>query len=500
MMWGHSARRTDRARRAAAILLAALALAGSALVAAPPAGAQDRAISFAKGRSDDIRVARGQFVTTRTAVEIGRLVVGDPAIASAVPTTERSFYILGKAEGRTNVAVHDANDTLIGLIQVEVGADTPDLSETIRSAIPRSNVRVDTVNGRLRLGGSVPDAIALRKVLEIAEAYSPGKVINALTVTGGQQVMLEVRFVEVNRDAGRELGVSLSVRNTRNGRGFTTGQFLPPTTDRPTTYKENLPSTNVPFGTLIAEILSNGIQADILVQALEQKNLARRLAEPNLVALSGDTASFLAGGEVPYTASVDDGVATVAFKKFGIQLNFTPTVLNNGIINLKLNPEVSEISGFTANGQPILDTRSATTTVEVRDGQSFAIAGLLRSVHIKNQQQVPWLGQVPVLGALFRSSAFQEEESDLVIIVTPRLVQPAPPGTPLKTPLDDPKASNDVEFFMLGALEVNDKMRDGFASGAGIIGPFGHIINLPPKAAPAVRVQTAPGKKHVVTK
>jgi pilus assembly protein CpaC len=181
-------------------------------------------------------------------------------------------------------------------------------------------------------------------------------------------------------------------------------------------------------------------------------------------------------------------------------LNFTPTVLSNGLINLKLNPEVSELKRFAPNGQPIINTRNTTTTVEMRDGQSFAIAGLLRSAHFKTQDQVPWLGQLPVLGALFRSSSFQEDETDLVIIVTPRLVQPAPPGTPLKTPLDDTKGSNDVEFFMLGALEVNEKMRDGFASGAGIIGPFGHIINLPPKAGPAARVQAAPGKKHVVTK
>jgi pilus assembly protein CpaC len=462
--------------------------------------AQDRMLSFAKGRSDEVRVARGQFVTTRTAVEIGRLVVGDPAIASAVPTTERSFYILGKAEGRTNVAVHDPGDKLIGLIDVEVGADTPDLRDTIRSAIPRANVRVDTVNGKLRLSGSVPDAIALRKVLEIAEQYSPGAVINALQVTGGQQVMLEVRFLEVERNAGRQLGVSFAGL-TGNGHGFSTGAFQPPQTGQGITYNSNLPSGDPPFATLLAQILNNGIHADILVQALEEKSLGRRLAEPNLVALSGDTASFVAGGEFPFTVdNGDDRPATTVFKPFGIILNFTPTVLSNGIINLKLNPEVSEIASVSARGVPILSTRKTTTTVELRDGQSFAIAGLLQSRHLKDQQQLPWIGQIPVLGALFRSSSFQENESDLVIIVTPRLVQPAPPGRPLKTPLDDAKGSNDVEFFMIGALEVNEKMQDGFASGAGIIGPFGHIINLPPKINPSVRVQPAQGKKHVITK
>jgi pilus assembly protein CpaC len=463
--------------------------------------AQDRMLSFAKGRSDEIRVARGQFVTTRTAVEIGRLVVGDPAIATAVPTTERSFYILGKAEGRTNVAVHDPGDKLIGLIEVEVGADTPDLRDTIRSAIPRANVRVDTVNGKLRLSGSVPDAIALRKVLEIAEQYSPGAVINALQVTGGQQVMLEVRFIEVNRDAGRDLGINIGLgpRGGGSGVNFGTGVFAPTATSPTGGGLAGFPSGNTPFSSLVTQILGNGVRADILVQALEEKGLGRRLAEPNLVALSGETASFLAGGEVPYSVAGENGTTGTAFKNYGIQLYFTPTVLNNGLINLKLNPVVSEITGFSPRGEPILSSRSANTTIEMRDGQSFAIAGLLRSFHTKNQAQLPWIGQIPVLGALFRSSSFQEDESDLVIIVTPHLAQPTAPGRPLKTPLDDAKGSNDVEFFMIGALEVNDKMINGFASGNGIIGPYGHIINLPPKAA-AVAVRSAPGKRHVVTK
>ena len=459
-------------------------------------------MSFARGRSDEIRVARGQFVTTRTAIEIGRLVVGDPAIASAVPTTERSFYILGRAPGRTNVAVHDPNDTLIGLIEVEVGPDTPDLRDTIRSVIPRADVRVDTVNGQLRLSGSVPDAIALRRVLEIAEKYSPSGIINALVVTGGQQVMLEVRFIEVNRSAGRELGVSFAGL-TGSGHGFASGAFAPPLPGQGggQSYNTSLPSGSSPFGTVLANILNNGIHVDLLIQALEQKNLGRRLAEPNLVALSGETASFTAGGEFPYEVRGAPGEpSTTAFKQFGVILNFTPVVLNNGVINLRLSPEVSEIASITSNGTPVLTTRRTNTTVELRDGQSFAIAGLLQSRHLKSQEQLPWIGQVPILGTLFRSSNFREEESDLVVIVTPRLAKPAPPGTPLKTPLDDTRGSNDPEFFLLGQLEVNEKLRDGFASGAGIIGPYGHIINLPPKAHPAVRVQPAPGKKHVVTK
>jgi pilus assembly protein CpaC len=213
--------------------------------------------------------------------------------------------------------------------------------------------------------------------------------------------------------------------------------------------------------------------------------------------MSGESASFLAGGEVPYSVPQASGAPpATAFKEFGIRLNFLPTVLDNGLINLRLEPEVSDVASFV-NGAPVLDTRRANTTVEIRDGQSFAIAGLLRSNHTKNQQQLPWLGQLPVIGALFRSSEFQKEESDLVIIVTPRLVQPTKPGRPLATPHDKTKPSNDVEFFLLGALEVDNKTIKKFQDGTGVIGPYGHVVDLPsakpakgqPKAATAPKTQ-----------
>jgi pilus assembly protein CpaC len=240
---------------------------------------------------------------------------------------------------------------------------------------------------------------------------------------------------------------------------------------------------------------------NVLIDALEQENLLSILAEPNLTALSGETASFLAGGEVPYNVPQSNGnPPAIAFKEFGVRLNFTPTVLDNGLINLKLEPEVSEVASFTASGVPVLSTRRANTTIEVRDGQSFAVAGLLQSNHTKTQDQLPWIGQLPILGALFRSSAFREEETDLVIIVTPRLVQPTKPGRPLKTPLDQAKGSNDVEFFLLGALEVDQKTIDQVQSNAGVIGPHGHIVDLPPVKAVKAAPKSAPVSKPQVTK
>jgi pilus assembly protein CpaC len=439
------------------------------------AQSQERLIKFEAGLPAEIRVAQGKFVNARTSGNVSRLVVGNPDIATAVPLTNTTFYVLGKAEGRTNVAVYGANDALLGLIDVEVGADMPDLKQTIQAAIPQAKIRVETVNGRVRLSGSVPDGITQRKALEIAEQYSSSPVINALNVTGGQQVLLEVRVVEANRSAGRELGISWSgkgdgARGVRISTGNQGGL---------------LPSGSVPFGTLVAQLVGGGITADLLVQALEEKGLGRRLAEPNLTALSGEKASFLAGGEVPIPVSEEDGKVTVTYKEYGVRLNFTPVVLDNGIINLKLEPEVSQIDPTVrfSTGSiaiPSFITRRASTTIEVRDGQSFAMAELLQSVSTKTQDQLPWLGQVPVLGALFRSSSFQEEETDLVIIVTPHLVRPAKPGQPLRTPLDAAKPSNDAEFFLLGNLEVSSDMQQRFIEGTGVVGPYGHIIDLKP--------------------
>jgi pilus assembly protein CpaC len=439
-----------------------------------PARAQDALIKFETGVPAEIRVPQGKFVNARTSGAISRVVVGDPAIATAVPLTDTTLYVLGKKEGRTNVAVYGAHDSLLGIANVEVGAEMPDLTQTLRDAVPQARVKVETINGRLRLSGSVPDGIAQRRVVEIAEQYSSTPVINALQVTGGQQVLLEVRVVEANRNAQRLLGINWSGRgNGVGGVSISTGSAT-------------LPDGKMPFGTLVAHILGGGISADIVVRALEEKGLGRRLAEPNLIALSGEKASFLAGGEIPIPVAESDGKITIIYKEYGVRLNFTPIVLDNGLINLKLEPEVSQVDETTVFRTPLIAipafiTRRANTTIEIRDGQSFAMAGLLQSIHRKSQDQLPWLGQLPVIGTLFRSSSFEEQETDLVIIVTPHLVRPGKPGQPLRTPLDAAKPSNDAEFFLLGNLEISSDMQRRFIEGTGVIGPYGHIINVKPE-------------------
>jgi pilus assembly protein CpaC len=237
---------------------------------------------------------------------------------------------------------------------------------------------------------------------------------------------------------------------------------------------------------------------DMLVTALETKGVLRRLAEPNLMALSGDAARFLAGGEfpVPVASTPVAGAfptVTIEFKKFGVELAFVPTVLSRGVINLRVEPSVSELdfqNAVTIGGTtiPALSRRDARTTVELRDGQSFAIAGLLQTRNREDVSQVPWIGSVPVLGTLFRSSSYQQQETDLVIIVTPRLVAPAVPGQRLASPLDSRLPPNDVDFFLNGQMEVRKRYDDYVNSGGDVKGPYGHIISpqvTAPVAAPA---------------
>ena len=399
-----------------------------------------------------LRITINKSQTIRVDRAFAEALVGNSEIADVIPLTDRSLYLLGKKIGGTRLSILDAEKRLLGIVEIEVSYDASALERQLRKSLPGSTVKVTPVNGNILLTGMVSDAIALEKAVAIANQYAPDAVTNSLTVAGSQQVLLEVRFIEASRSASRNLGVGWDVVSQ------TAGNFAALTNLPGTVGLGAFPSTVLPFGSMLTRLLSNGATADALIQALEEKGLARRLAEPNLVALSGDTASFLAGGEFPFPVARQDDTITIEFKKFGVGLGFTPTVLNNGLINLKIAPEVSEIdpnNTLVVNDTTIpgLVTRRANTTVELRDGQSFAIAGLLQANHSKASRQLPWIGQVPVLGALFRSASYEKNETDLVIIVTPRLVKPADPTQRLITPFDKHVPSNDVEFFLSGKME-----------------------------------------------
>jgi pilus assembly protein CpaC len=449
-----------------AVALAA-PLSGMALLAGLPLGAAQaadaRLVALGENRVGAVRVALGKSETLRTSRGFVDLVVGDPEIADVMPLTDETLYVLGKKIGTTNISIYDASKQLVGVIEVEVAYNTPRIASDLSA---RGNAaHVDSANGRTVLTGEMPDAVAAAKAVALARQYG-SEVLNHMKVRGPQQVMLEVRFVEASRNAGKDLGINWQAVGKNFSAYSGTG---------------SLASGYTPFGALIGRVLSGGVDADVLVQVLEERGLARRLAEPNLIAMSGEKASFLAGGEFPVPVQADEGRIAVDYKKFGVGLTFTPTVLANGVINLRIEPEVSQIditNSVRSAGLavPALVVRRASTVVELRDGQSFAIAGLLQSINQETQQQLPWIGDVPILGSLFRSASFERRETDLAIIVTPRLVKPARPGERLKTPLDPALPANELELFLTGQGEIPVAKA---GSQRPIVPVMGHFLDLP---------------------
>ena len=473
------------------------------IAAAPLGGAQAADTQFSRG-FEEIATQRLVVVlyksrTIRIDRPFATAVVGSSDIADVLPMTDRGLYIQGKKIGTTNVSVFDSDQKLVCVIDLEVTLDNRDLQSKIIALTGNRGIRVSSSNGQVVLSGHVSDAVAAERAVALARTVSPNGVVNAMSVAPSQQVLLKVRFLEASRDAQRDLGVNLMASNANGTHGVTTGhgQFI--TTDGTTpanTTPSGIPlfqtlgtlagTSQAPFGVILANLVNGGTRIDVLVSALETKGLIRRLAEPTLAALSGDTAQFLAGGEfpVPIAATAANGIVTptIEFKPFGVRLSFTPTVLNSGIINLRIAPEVSELdfaNAVTISGTtvPSLVKRDAVTTIELREGQSFAIAGLLQANDLRNNAQVPWLGSVPVLGALFRSMQYLKHESDLVIIVTPHLVQPAAPGQRLASPLEPRLPSNDVDFFVNGQAEVAKRFNE-YETPYGTQGPYGHIIRL----------------------
>ncbi|MCW5751213.1 MAG: type II and III secretion system protein family protein [Alphaproteobacteria bacterium] len=407
------------------------------------------------------------------------LLVGNSEIADVLALTDRTIYVLGKKLGSTSLTIYAPGRQLIAVLDLTVGLDTEGLKSRLHELMPSETIEVRAVNGSLVLSGTVSSASALSRALAVAERYAPGNVSNLLSIRGSQQVMLEVRFAEVSRNLMKDISVNTNVSN--NDFSFTTG----------TAFLSGLlaPST---FGVGTLAITAGSVAIDLLLEALERKGVVKTLAEPNLIAMSGDTASFLAGGEFPVPVAQQGGAGgnvaiTVEFKEFGVSLAFTPTVLEGGMINLLVAPEVSRIdpnNSVTLQGFviPGLTTRRARTTVELRDGESFAIAGLIQSDFQDTVRQFPGLAEVPILGALMRSSDFQRNETELVIIVTPRLVKPTRAGR-LLTPADGFLPPSDFDLFLMGRPEAGASGQLpagaralGASSAGGIVGAHGHIV------------------------
>jgi pilus assembly protein CpaC len=462
---------------------------------------EGQALATASGNVQRVSITINKSRTFNIGQPFSKVTVGNSEIADALPLSDRGLYLQGKSIGTTNVSMFDATGHLINIFDIEVVPDTNNLQEKIRESAGASDIRVSSAGGQIVLTGMANDAVAADRALAVTRAIYGNGVVNAMEVAPSQQVMLEVRFLEATRSAARELGVNLLAGNRRGDRGFNTGQpggVLPPVVVDPRDNNGKLPiiqgigtlfgglGVTNPYITVLSQLASiNGTTIDALITALEEKGLVRRLAEPNLVALSGDTARFLAGGEfpVPVPTATTAGIPTITieYKKFGVQLTFTPAVLSRGTVDLRVNPSVSELdfaNAVTIEGfrVPALTVREAETRVELRDGQSFAIAGLLQNENRRAVSQVPWVGSVPVLGALFRSQQFLKRETDLVVIVTPRLVRPAVPGQRLASPLDSRLPSNDVDFFLNGQPELKKQYTDFVAAGGKGKGPYGHIL------------------------
>jgi pilus assembly protein CpaC len=396
------------------------------------AAPNDEMLVVEKGRSAVVE-ANAPFTT---------LVVADPDIAEAMATSNQSFFLRGKQPGATTVLIYGASGQIAELINVEVEIGLDELRTDLSNLLPGEDIQVYPVHDGIFLDGKLTTAAAAEMALQVAERYVPGGVANGLSIGQSQQVLLEVRFLEASRNAVKEIGFG----NAINANDFVS------TTESGTV--SGLAEKTVALFTNVGKE-----NIDIRLRALEEKGIVRTLAEPNLVALSGDTASFLAGGEFPIPVAARNGEITVEFKKFGVGLDFTPTVLGDGLVNLRVRPEVSALdrnNGIRAANIEIpgISVRRADTTIELRDGQAFAVAGLLQNDYSNDVRQTPWLSNVPVLGALFSSKRYQRNESELVIIVTPRLVQPAPHPDMLTSPLDAFAEPSESEFFLMDKTAI----------------------------------------------
>ena len=397
--------------------------------------------------SSALNVPMNRAVVVESDVPFAELSIANPGIADISTLSDKTIYVLGKAPGRTTMTILSPDGKLIANVEVQVTPDIGEFKERLQQILPGEKIEVRTANDGIVLSGTVSSTAKLDRALDLANRYAPERVSNLMTVGGTQQVMLKVRFAEMQRSVSKSLSSSLALGGAGNAE---TGSYLSGSNalGGPITVK---PGTQ---GAAEIGFSVGSLEFGVLLEALESKGMVRTLAEPNLTALSGQEAKFLAGGEYPIPVS-DDGDLTIEYKPFGVELNFTPVVVDEDIINLTINAAVSSIdtqtSLSTINGINVnaFRRRETSTTVEMRDGESFAIAGLLQDDFRDLNGQVPWLGDVPILGALFRSSEYQRSQSELVIIVTPHLVTPTR-GEALALPTDRIRLPTERDLFLFG--------------------------------------------------
>lgn len=410
------------------------------------------------------------------------------------------LYVYGLKQGSTTLHVLDGEGKIAYTETITVSMNTAVVMDAIKQVLPSANIKAEFVGGRLVLKGMVKNASDAEVALRIAQGFagnesggsagSDSGIINMMTTTADNQVMLRVRVAEVNRDISQSFGIQWNLYGN-DGNTFRTGLFSPrgPLTvpDEENKFRPGFDSYNVgglnpnPYQTFLSYFGEN-LGVDVLLEALEDEKMATVLAEPNLTALSGETASFLAGGEFPVVTSVNDGDINTEYKEYGVRLNFTPVVLSENRIRLNVKPEVSNltdrgaviIDGITI---PAIESRKVETTVELGDGQGFLLAGLFQNNLRESLQAVPGLGDLPILGPLFRSENFERKKSELMIIVTPSIVTPVSnPEVAFKTPQSDLRVPTFAQRAF-GGQRLSDTLRPSRISGsAGSSVPMGGAV------------------------
>lgn len=426
--------------------------------------------------SAPLKVPMNRAVVVESETPFAELSIANPGIADISTLSDRSIYVLGKTPGRTTMTLLSADGTLISNVDVQVTPDIAEFKERLQQILPGEAIEVRTANDGIVLSGTVSSTAKLDRALDLAERYAPERVSNLMSVGGTQQVMLKVRFAEMQRSVAKNLGVSLAAQGgSKIGVAGETGTWLSGDNGigNPITVEAGT------RGALGLGFTAGSVQFAVLLEALESKGVVRTLAEPNLTALSGQEAKFLGGGEYPIPVLTSDGIA-ISYKPFGVELNFTPTVVDGDIINLQINAAVSSIDttvtvesgGFSINA---FKRRETSTTVEMRDGESFAVAGLLQDDFRNLNNQLPWLGDVPILGALTRSSDYQRNQSELVIIITPHLVTPTR-GDAFALPTDRIQLPTEREFFLNGTVAKPVKGPAGEVARQDFSSSYGYVM------------------------
>lgn len=439
--------------RMAGASLAALVVSWSVLVANAQTTtiddpALEERISLASSTgpvSGDISIAAGQAQVLQFDLPIAHSLIANPEIADIVPMTDKSIYLLAKGNGITTLTLFDQTQNLRGVFKVNVTHDINSLKKKLHELAPDEEIEVRSNGGSIVLSGQASSPAVADMAVQLAQQFGPDSVMSVVDTGASKQVMLKVRVAEVERSVSKRMNLSTGADYLKNGESLILRSGILDVES---------------FATGAASINVGDFDVSFFFDALEEQGLLTTLAEPNLVAMNGETAYFLAGGEfpIPVGSQVNDGTAQIRieFKEFGVKLAYTPTVIGDKI-NMVIEPEVSALD--PANGIvldyitiPALTTRRASTTVELKNGQSFVIAGLLQDRFETEIQSIPGIGSLPILGALARSPAYARKETELMIIVTPYLVEPYE-GSDYVLPTDNVKRPSEMDLFLLGQVE-----------------------------------------------